>query len=154
MLEDKSTPDIAQNQFFQDLQSIADTVREQQMSTEQQIKSSLSQVSTNMMDSRRLENILNSAQQLEQLVKMGFSNIQANAPQFRQTLDNMEKQCHEQQVAMDMQVIQAMQQAISALARAQNALLQSQAINKVFDTITRCDDVLSQIEKTSTVLPQ
>ncbi|MDN5332028.1 MAG: hypothetical protein PWP45_1253 [Tepidanaerobacteraceae bacterium] len=154
MLDDKSITAISQNQLDQDLRCIADTIREQQMSTEQQIKSSLSQVSTNVMDSRRLENILNNAQQLEQLVKMGFSNIQANSSQFRQTLDSMEKQCHEQQVAADMQVIQAMQQAISALARAQNALLQSQAINKVFDTITRCDDVLSQIEKASTVLPQ
>lgn len=154
MLEDKTISEVVHNQFFQDIQNIADVVRDQHISTEQQIKSSLSQASCNMMDSRRLENILNSAKQLEQLAKMGFSNMQANAPQFKNILESMEKQCHEQQVAMDMQVIQAMQQAISALAKAQNALLQSQAIDKVFETITKCDDALSQIEKASTSITQ
>ncbi|MCG0275730.1 MAG: exonuclease SbcC [Thermosediminibacteraceae bacterium] len=138
-------------QFEQDVRSISDIVKEQHLATEQQIKNSMSQASTNLMDSRRLESILKSAQQLEQLVKMGFSNLKANSKQFRQTLFQMEKQCHEQQLSIDLQVIQAMQEAVSALAKAQSALLQSQAINKVFDSIARCEDMLSQIENSTTV---
>nr|PZN03026.1 MAG: exonuclease SbcC [Bacillota bacterium] len=132
--------------FSQDLQSITDSVIEQQMSVEQQIKNSLAEASTNAISSRRLENILKGAQNLEQFAKMGLSSIKANTNQLRQTLDDMEKQCHEQQVAIDLQAIQAMQQAISALAKAQSALLQSQAIDKVFGTIMKCSDTLSKIE--------
>ncbi|TYP53264.1 exonuclease SbcC [Thermosediminibacter litoriperuensis] len=156
--EQRLQPDTYQNnqhkQFAQDIQCICDLAREQHMTTEQQIQSTLNQASTNIMDSRRLESIFNAAQQLQQAARMGFSNLQVNAKQYRQTLEQMEKQCHEQQVATDMQVVQAMQQAISAMAQAQSALLQSQAIGKIFDSITRCGDVLAQIEQANTALPQ
>ncbi|ADL08588.1 hypothetical protein [Thermosediminibacter oceani] len=140
--------------FAQEIQCICDLAREQRMTTEQQIQSTLNQASTNLMDSRRLESIFNSAQQLQQAARMGFSNLQANAKQYSQILEQMEKQCHEQQVATDMQVVQAMQQAISAMAQAQSALLQSHSIAKIFDSITRCGDVLAQIEQADTTLPQ
>lgn len=134
-------------QFSTSVESLVNSAREQQMASEQQIQSTLNQASTSLMDARRLENLFNSAQQLQQAAQLGISNLQMNAKQYKQTIDQMEKDCHEQQVAMDMQVIQSMQQAVSALAQAQNAILQSQTINKMFDSITKCEDSLTQIEQ-------
>jgi ribosomal protein L17 len=136
-------------QFAKEVESLVNSAREQQMASEQQIQSTLNQASTSLMDARRLENLYSSAQQLQQAAQLGISNLQMNAKQYRQTIEQMEKQCHEQQVAMDMQVVQSMQQAISAMAQAQSALLQSQAINKMFDSITKCQDSLIQIEQMS-----
>ncbi|MCR4430825.1 MAG: exonuclease SbcC [Tepidanaerobacteraceae bacterium] len=134
-------------QFSTNIECLVNAAREQQMASEQQIQSTLNQASTSLMDARRLESLYNSAQQLQQGAQMGISNLQMNAKQYIKTIEQMEKDCHEQQVSTDMQAIQSMQQAVSALAQAQNAILQSQAINKMFDSITKCEDSLTQIEQ-------
>jgi hypothetical protein len=44
-------------------------------------------------------------------------------------------------------VIQSLQQAVSSMAEAQNKLLQSQTVNKIFDSIIKCQDSLMQVEQ-------
>ncbi|MDI3481190.1 MAG: hypothetical protein PWQ97_845 [Tepidanaerobacteraceae bacterium] len=134
-------------QFSINIECLVNSAREQHMASEQQIQSTLNQASTSLMDACRLENLYSAAQQLQQGAQLGISNLQMNVKQYMQSIEQMEKDCHEQQVSTDMQAIQAMQQAVSALAQAQNAILQSQAINKMFYSITKCEDSLTQIEQ-------
>lgn len=134
-------------QFVGRVECLVNTACEQQMASEQQIRSTLNKASTGLMDARKLENIYNNSEQLLQAAKLGISNLQMNVRQYRQTIEQMGKDCYEAQVAMDMQVIQSMEQAVSALAQAQNAILRSQSINKMFDSITKCEDSLTQIEQ-------
>jgi ribosomal protein L17 len=134
-------------QFSQEVNCLVNSAREQQMSSQQQLQSTLNQASTNLIDSGRLETLYNSAQQLQQAAQLGISNLQINVQQYKQMIEQMEKDCHQQQVATDMQVVQALQQTISSMAQAQNSLLQSQAVDKMFDSITKCQDSLAQIEQ-------
>jgi ribosomal protein L17 len=134
-------------QFSNNAECLVNAARQQQMSSEQQIQATLNQASTNLMDSKRLETLYNSAQQLLQSAQLGISSLQLNISQHKQIIEQMEKECHEQQVATDVQAIQAMQQAISSMAQAQNSILQSQAVSKMFNSITKCEDNLTQIEK-------
>jgi hypothetical protein len=141
-------------QFYQDIECLTNAAREQQLSSEQQIQSTLNQASTCLADSKRLENLFNNAQQLQQAAQLGLQNLQMNAAQYKAIIEQMEKECYEQQVASDMQVVQSMQQAISSMAQAQNSLIQSQSINKIFDSITTCEGSLNQIEQLNNTTPQ
>lgn len=141
-------------QFSQEINNLLNCAREQQMSSQKQLQSALNQASTNLMDSNRLETLYKSAQQLQQAAQLGISNLQLNIEQYKSMTEKMEKDCHQQQVAIDLQVIQALQQAISCMAYAQNSLLQSQAVDKMYDSITKCQDNLAQIaqlENTTTM---
>lgn len=139
--------DPVQQQLTQEISCLLDSVREQQLSSQNQLQSTLNQASTNLIDSKRLETIYSSAQQLQQAAQLGISNLQLNIKQYKSMIEKMEKDCHEQQVATDIEVIQALQQAISSMAQAQNSLLQSQAVDKMYDSITKCQDNLKQIEQ-------
>ncbi|MCG1011291.1 exonuclease SbcC [Tepidanaerobacter sp. GT38] len=136
-----------QQQFFQEINCLLNSAREQQMSSQKELQTILNQASTNLIDSNRLETLYNSAKQLQQAAQLGIANLKLNIQQYKSMIDKMEKDCHEQQVSTDLQVIQALQQAISCMAQAQNSLLQSQAVDKIYDSITKCQDNLAQIEK-------
>ncbi|HHY71366.1 MAG TPA: exonuclease SbcC [Thermoanaerobacterales bacterium] len=138
---------IQHQQFSQEVDCLVNSAREQQMSSQQQLQSTLNQASTNLIDSGRLETLYNTAQQLQQAAQLGISNLQINIEQYKQMIEQMEKDCHQQQVATDMQAVQALQQSISSMAQAQNSLLQSQAVDKMFDSITKCQNGLAQIEQ-------
>ena len=134
-------------QFSQEIDCLVNTARKEQMSSEQQIQTTLNQASINLIDSDRLQAIYNNAQQLQQAAQLGISNLQINIQQYKQMIEQMEKDCHQQLVATDMQVIQSLQQAVSSMAEAQNKLLQSQTVNKIFDSIIKCQDSLMQVEQ-------
>lgn len=137
-------------QFAKEVDCLVNAAREQQINSDDQIQNTLNQASTNFIDSKRLENLFSSAQQLQQAAELGISNLQMNIQQHRQTIQQMEKECHQQQVATDIQVVSSMQKAIAAMAQAQNSLIQSQSVNQMFDSITKCQDYLAQIEDVST----
>jgi hypothetical protein len=105
----------------------------------------LNQASTILMDSERLQNLYDDAIKLQKAAQMGISNLQANAGDYFKIIDNMENLCHKQQIAMDLQIFQAMQQAVMALAQAQNTLLSSQTINEMYDILSSCRDNLTKI---------
>lgn len=134
-------------QFSTYVESLVNAAQQQQMSSEQQIRKTLNNASTSLMDSKRLESLYNNAQQLLQSAQLGFSNLQVNMAEHKQLIEQMEKECHEQQVATDIQAIQAMQQAISSMAQAQSYILQSQAVSKMFNSINQCERHLAEIEK-------
>jgi len=132
-----------------DLKYLLEQIRSQQMNTDQQVQETLNQASTNLMDSKRLSNLYNDLQQLQQAAMLGIANLTTNMEQYQSTLQQMEKNCHTQQVATDMQIVSAMQQAISSMAKAQSSMLQSQSIDKLYDSITQCRDSLKQIQNLS-----
>ncbi|HHY43097.1 MAG TPA: exonuclease SbcC [Thermoanaerobacterales bacterium] len=134
-------------EFSQEINCLLDSAREQQISSQKELQAILNQAATNLMDSNRLETLYSCAQQLQQAAQLGISNLQLNIQQYKDMIEKMEKDCHKQQVAVDLQVIQALQQAVSCMAQAQNSLLKSQAVDKIFDSITKCQDSLKQIEK-------
>ncbi|WP_213974601.1 exonuclease SbcC [Tepidanaerobacter acetatoxydans] len=134
-------------QISQEINCLANSARGQQMSSQQQLQSTLNQASTNLIDSARLETLYGNAQKLQQAAQLGISNLQINIEQYKTMIEQMEKDCHQQQVATDTQVVQSLHQAISSMAQAQNSLLQSQAVDKMFDSITKCQASLAQIEQ-------
>lgn len=139
-----------QQDFSDEIKCLVNSTRKQQMSSEQQIQDNLNQASINLADSERLSNIYQSSQQLMQAAQMGIANLSINIDQYTEMIEQMEKDCHTQQVATDMQVISSMQQAISSMAQAQNSLLQSQAVDKMYDSIEKCGDSLNAIDSNNT----
>lgn len=133
--------------FLNQSQCLVDSVREQHMTSDYEIQNTLNQASTTLLDSQRLSKLYTDAKELHQAAMLGLSNLQTNMPEYKQTLEQMVQDCHTQQVATDMQVIGALQQSISAMATAQNCLLQSQAVDKIFKDINKCESSLKQIEK-------
>lgn len=131
--------------FSEEIKSLVNSSRQQQMSSDQQIQDTLNQASINLIDSQRLSKIYQSSQNLMQAAQMGIANLTINMDKYTQMLEQMEKDCHTQQVATDMQVISSLQKAISSMAEAQNSLLQSQAVEKMYDSIKKCTDSLNKI---------
>lgn len=132
--------------FSKEINHIKAYTVEQQMSSGEEIQENLSNANNNISDANRLKELFSSAEELQQAANLGLANLQINMEQYKQIVKNMQKKCHQQQVATDMQVISAMQKAILAMAQAQNALIQSQSVDKIFDSITKCQDSLTQIE--------
>jgi Zn-dependent M32 family carboxypeptidase len=138
--------DPMQQQFIEEVNCLLNSVRQQQLSSQSQLQASLNQAASNLTDSNRFDTILDSVKELLQAAQLGISNLQINMKQYKSIIDKMERDCHQQQVTTDLQVVQALQQAISSMAQAQNSLLQSQAVDKMYDSITKCQDKLAQIE--------
>jgi len=133
------------DKFIQEVNCIIEQAKNQQFSINNEVQNTLSEASDNINDFKGIDGLFSQAEQLQEAANLGISNLILNVEQYKKIMGQMEKECHQQQVATDMQVICAMQKAIAAMVKAQNSLMQSNTVDKIFDAITKCQNSIDQI---------
>ncbi len=113
------------------ISKIQNTVREQQMATEQNLQNSLSKASTHVADSGTIDTLLSLSQQIASIVSGGDESLANNSSQIDGLISQLGIELGSQQCKVDRQVAMALQQAVSALADAQSTIFQSMAISEM-----------------------
>lgn len=113
------------------LSQVQNAVREQQMCTEQDLQECLSKASTHVADSQAVDTLFAISQQLSSLVSQGNESLRANATQVNDLVSQLGSQLAMQQAKSDRQVAMALQQAVSAMSDAQNAMFQSMSLSEM-----------------------
>ena len=85
----------------------------------------LSKASTHVADSQCIDTIFAITQQLSAMVSQGNEALRANSTQASELMSQLSAQLAMQQAKADRQVAMALQQAVSAMSDAQNAMFQS-----------------------------
>lgn len=122
------TPTTPAEKIEDALSQVQNSVREQQMSTEQNLQNCLSKASTHVADSQAVDTLFAISQQVAALVSQGNESLRANAQQTNELMSQLGAQLAMQQAKSDRQVSMALQQAVSAMADAQNAMFQSMSL--------------------------
>lgn len=111
-------------------------IREQQMASEQNLQQCLSQASTHVADSQAIDTLFSISQQLASIVSQGNESLRANAQQVSDLISQLYAQIQTQQSKADRQVAKALQQAVSSLAEAQNAMFQSMTLGEIAQQVS------------------
>ena len=125
------TPTTPAEKIEDALSQVQNAIREQQMNTEQNLQNCLSKASTHVADSQAVDTLFALSQQLSSLVSQGNESLRANASQVDQLVSQLGAQLAMQQAKSDRQVAMALQQAVSALSDAQNAMFQSMSLSEM-----------------------
>lgn len=118
------------------LSAVQSGIREQQMASEQNLQQCLSQASTHVADSQAIETLFSISQQIASIVSQGNEAVRANAPQLSELISQLQGQIYVQQSRADRQVAKALQQAVSSLAEAQNAMFQSMTLGEIAQQVS------------------
>jgi len=127
------------------LSEVQNQIREQQMATEQNLQSSLSKASTSVADSQSIESIFAISQQVASLVSQGNESLRANAQKVSELLNLLSSQISLQQSKADRQVAMSLQQAVSALADAQNAMFQCMTLSDMTQLVKNAAQVVNDV---------
>lgn len=139
------TPTTPAEKIEDALAEVQNQIREQQMLTEQNLQNSLSKASTHVADSQAIDTLFAISQQIASLVSQGNESLRANAQKVSELINHMGSQLSMQQAKADRQVAMSLQQAVSALADAQNAMFQSMAIGEMQQLVKGAGQVVKDI---------
>ncbi|HHX27851.1 MAG: hypothetical protein ACOX5Q_01630 [Bacillota bacterium] len=127
------------------LNMVQNSVRAEQMCTEQNLQSSLSKASTHVADSQSIDNLFAITQQLSALVSQGDEALRANSTQASELITQLGAQLAVQQAKSDRQVAMSLQQAVSAMADAQNAMFQAMSISEMQQLVKGAQQTVKDI---------
>lgn len=139
------TPTTPSEKIEEALSEVQNQIRAQQMTTEQNLQSSLTKASTSVADSQSIETLFAITQQISSLVSQGNESLRANAQKVQELLNQLSSQLSLQQTKTDRQVAMALQQAVSSLAEAQNAMFQSMALSDMTQLVKTAGQVVSDV---------
>ncbi|MEW6080544.1 MAG: hypothetical protein AB1576_01890 [Bacillota bacterium] len=146
------TPGVTKNpvqDMSKVLYQLQNSVREQQLSSEQQLSGALNQTFTYLGESQRLVELSDLANQLYRFAAGGAGELQGNLPQVKQVLTKLAEGLSSHQSKADSQVSAGLEQAISSMAQAHGSMMQSRALSQIGQMVKRCQDVLSWVENPS-----
>ena len=126
------------------LSQVVNTAREQQLSSEKQLQSQLSQASATISDAKKIQAIFQTAQTLEQNLARGGTAAWQKPEETSNAMRALEQLISEQQVQADTRLAQALTQAVSAMAQAQSAMFQVQALSQMAQSVKEASQVLNQ----------
>lgn len=127
------------------LSQVQNAVRDQQMSTEQNLQNCLSKASTHVADSQAVDTLFAVSQQVASLVSQGNESLRANAAQVNELITVLGAQLAMQQARSDRQVAMALQQAVSAMGDAQNAMFQSMAMSEMQQLVKNAGQTVKDV---------
>lgn len=136
----------------QTVTTIQNILRQEQFTSEQELQSSLTQSSTKVSQSQRLDQMLTLANQLVQTAQGGADAVRQNLPHFQQTLQQLKTQIADEETQIGTQVSQALQQAVSSLAQAHAAMVQGQSFRDLNRLVAEAEHLLAQIQKPTDVV--
>lgn len=113
------------------ISKVQNTIREQQMATEQSLQSSLSKASTHVADSGTIDTLFGISQQIASVVSQGDESLHNSAAHVDGLITQLGTELGAQQCKADRQIAMALQQAVASLADAQSAMFQSMAVSEM-----------------------
>ncbi|HHY75497.1 MAG TPA: hypothetical protein GX500_01790 [Firmicutes bacterium] len=138
-------PTTPAEKIEESLSQVQNGIRAEQMSTEQNLQSCLSKASYHVADSQHIDTLFALTQQLSALVSQGDESLRQNAAQAQELVTQLGAQLAMQQARADRQIAMSLQQAVSALADAQNAMFQSMAICEMQQLVKHSAQVIKDI---------
>lgn len=142
-------PKTPLEQFSQSISKLQVSIRQQQMASEQQLQSTLSQASTYAADSQSIDNIYALAQQLQQIIAQGSTAILNNAPKVKEIITQLSSLIQEQGSKIDTQVAISLIQAVSSMAQAQLGTYQSQVFKEAAQLLKQGEQAFGQLQNPS-----
>jgi hypothetical protein len=127
------------------LSQVQNAVREQQMSTEQNLQNCLSKASTHVADSQSIDTLFAISQQVASLVSQGNESLRANATKVNELITQLGAQLAMQQAKSDRQVAMALQQAVSAMSDAQSAMFQSASMTEMQQLVKAASQIVKDV---------
>jgi ABC-type transporter Mla subunit MlaD len=139
------TPTTPAEKIEDSLAKVQNLIREQQMTTEENLQNSLSKASTNVADSQSIDTLLALSQQISSLVSQGNEALRANSQQLSELITQLSSQVATQQAKADRQIACSLQKAVSALSDAQNAMFQSIALTEMTHLVNSASGVTKDV---------
>jgi len=96
----------------------------------------LSQASSHVADSQAIDTLFAISQQVASIVSQGNEALRANAQQVSDLISQLQTQIQMQQSKADRQVAKSLQQAVSSLAEAQNAMFHSMTLGELAQQVS------------------
>lgn len=127
------------------LGQVQNSIREEQMSTEQNLQNCLSKASTHVADSQSIDALFAVSQQLSSLVSQGNESLRANSAQAGELVAQLGAQLAMQQAKSDRQVAMALQQAVAAMSEAQSAMFQSMSISEMQQLVKGAGQIVKDV---------
>lgn len=127
------------------LAQVQNAIREQQMCSEQDLQNSLSEASTHVADSQAVDTLFALSQQIASLVAQGDPALQNERSKASELISQLGEQLAMQQAKADRQVAMALQQAVSSMSSAQNAMFQSMSISEMQQLVKGASQVIRDI---------
>lgn len=134
----KSTSDLL-NQTVGQMQN---SLREQQLATEQQLQGTLAVAAGNITDAQTLSQLQQLCGQLSQAISTGPEAVRSNSQQLTQIVQQLSTMLGDQMNKSGEAVAAALNQAIGAMSQAQNAMFQNRALAELSQQIKHCNQLL------------
>ncbi len=141
---DASLPKTAGDEIRKAIGDMQTTVREQQLGADKQLQSLLGQASTYIEASQRLDQMFKTIQQINPMIQSDDS-IRANHQQLMQALDQLSELASAHRAKVTDTLSQSLQDSISSLAQASQAMSENQAFVKVSEMLRSWKSNLNQM---------
>jgi len=142
-------PKTPVEQFQQTATSIQNAVRQQQLSTEQQLQSTLSDASTYITHAHKLETISDLVQHIANMLQQAPESVRTNPGQYKQLLSELQSNIAERRSNANMEVAQALSAAVANLSLAQTHMFSGYTMVELDEMIKRSQEILKQFESPS-----
>lgn len=124
------------------LAQVQNSVREEQMASEQELQNCLGKAASHVANSQSIDTLFALCQQIASIVSGGDDTLRQNAGQLDSLIRQLEYGIASQQAKADKQVQMALCQAVSALSDAHNAMFQSQTLSEITQLVRNAAQVL------------
>lgn len=142
-------PKTPVEQFRQAATGIQNAVRQQQLSTEQQLQSTLSDASTYITQAQKLEAISGLVQQVANMLQQAPESVRTNPGQYKQLLGQLQTLIAERRSTANLEVAQALSAAVANLSLAQTHMFSGYTMVELGEMLRRSQEILKQFETPS-----
>ncbi len=127
------------------LAQVQNQIREEQMCTEQNLQNCLSKASAHVADSQAIDTLFAITQQVASIVSQGNEELRANSQQVSELVTQLGAQLAMQQAKADRQIAMSLQQAVSAMSDAQNAMFQSMSVAEMSQLVKGAQQTVKDV---------
>lgn len=135
-------PKTNSDKLTQTIGQIQNSLRSQQLTTETQLQTTLSQSATGIVDAQAFNQLQQLGGQLAQAAQTGPEVLRSNSQQLMQVIQQLQSTLAEQMTRSGDMVAQALNQAVTSMAGAQAAMFRTQALTQINEQIKQCNESL------------
>lgn len=135
-------PKSASDLLTQTVGQMQNSLREQQLSTEQQLQGTLAVAASNITDAQTFGQLQQLCSQLSQAISTGPETVRSNSQQLTQVVQQLSTTLGDQMSKSGDMVSAALNQALGAMSQAQSSMFQNRALAELSQQIKQCNQML------------
>lgn len=135
-------PKSPNDQLTQTIGQMQNSLREQQLSTEQQLQGTLAVAAANIVDAQTFTQLQQLCGQISQAVSTGPEVVRSNSQQITQVVQQLSDTLSDQVSKSGDVVAQSLNQAIGSMSQAHCALFQNRALTELSQQVKQCQQML------------